>query len=610
MQIKEFEALTLKECLQQVRDSLGPEAVILETRKLRKGGMLGVGSHDAVCIVAATGISVKDDFVERDRAASRMAIESEYAVAVERPPALPAAEVQTDASRTRTSEPASALPQANPRKSSARTAPAKAETQPTRQTPVSKPTSANKASTPTTANKASAVAAARSAYGRAGREQAATSGSNVLASSSTGSLSREEAAASNFAAASQNNQLDHVTGATPIQSSFIQSSFIQSSSAQSSSAQSSYSSENEIDTAQQFENSGWIGTADTLKVRQSAQEDRTRVQASLTAARDAERVASLERTMDDIRASLAALQREQRESEERTVSAVVSAVMPAVTAASNAVQLALGDNTPDIRFPAIYEKLLVSGVGEQRAQALLNELPDLTAWSEAAQIPLALSALRDLIGRRICSSGPIVLTPGRLKAVALIGPTGVGKTTTIAKIAAHFALVENKRVALITVDTYRVAAVEQLKIYSELIEIPLAVAYNLEDVLPIVAHYEDYDLLLIDTAGRSQKNIAQVGEIKSLLEAVNCETHLVMSAQFKEQDMVEMVRRFSEARVDRLLFTKLDETDSYGTLLNVAEETGIPLSYLTTGQKVPEDIEIADGGKLAGLMLDDPTIAG
>ncbi len=83
-----------------------------------------------------------------------------------------------------------------------------------------------------------------------------------------------------------------------------------------------------------------------------------------------------------------------------------------------------------------------------------------------------------------------------------------------------------------------------------------------------------------------------------------------MSAQFKEQDMVEMVRRFSEARVDRLLFTKLDETDSYGTLLNVAEETGIPLSYLTTGQKVPEDIEIADGGKLAGLMLDDPTIAG
>lgn len=600
MQIKEFEALTLKECLQQVRDSLGPEAVILETRKLRKGGMLGVGSHDAVCIVAATGISVKDDFVERDRAASRMAIESEYAVAVERPPALPAAEVQTDASRTRTSEPVSALPQANPRKSSARTAPAKAETQPTRQTPVSKPTSANKASTPTTANKASAVAAARSAYGRAGREQAATSGSNVLASSSTGSLSREEAAASNFAAASQNNQLDHVTGATPIQSSFIQSS----------SAQSSYSSENEIDTAQEFENSGWIGTADTLKVRQSAQEDRTRVQASLTAARDAERVASLERTMDDIRASLAALQREQRESEERTVSAVVSAVMPAVTAASNAVQLALGDNAPDIRFPAIYEKLLVSGVGEQRAQALLNELPDLTAWSEAAQIPLALSALRDLIGRRICSSGPIVLTPGRLKAVALIGPTGVGKTTTIAKIAAHFALVENKRVALITVDTYRVAAVEQLRIYSELIEIPLAVAYNLEDVLPIVAHYEDYDLLLIDTAGRSQKNIAQVGEIKSLLEAVNCETHLVMSAQFKEQDMVEMVRRFSEARVDRLLFTKLDETDSYGTLLNVAEETGIPLSYLTTGQKVPEDIEIADGGKLAGLMLDDPTIAG
>ncbi len=597
MQIKEFEALTLKECLQQVRDSLGPEAVILETRKLRKGGMLGVGSHDAVCIVAATGITVKDDFVEHDRAASRMAVESEYAVAVERPRALPVAEGHANA-------PERASAQPNQRKSASRTAVSEAEGRKVQQSPTpiqsatkkaSTLTTANKASTPTTANKASAVAAARSAYGRAGREQAATSASSALTSSLIDAPTREETAASTFVAASQNNFPDGVTGAQPGPVSY---------------SQPSYAAVDEIDLSKEIGNSGRIGNADTLKVLQSAQEDRTRVQASLTAARDAERVASLERTMDDIRASLAALQRDQRESEERTVSAVVSAVMPAVTAASNAVQLALGDNAPDIRFPSIYEKLLASGVGEQRAQALLNELPDLTAWSEAAQLPLALSALRDLIGRRVHSGGPIILTPGRLKAVALIGPTGVGKTTTVAKIAAHFALVENKRVALITVDTYRVAAVEQLKIYSELIEIPLAVAYNLEDVLPIMAQYADYDLLLIDTAGRSQKNIAQVGEIKSLLEAVNCETHLVMSAQFKEQDMVEMVRRFSAARVDRLLFTKLDETDSYGTILNVAEETGIPLSYLTTGQKVPEDIEIADGGKLAGLMLDDSTIAG
>jgi flagellar biosynthesis protein FlhF len=218
---------------------------------------------------------------------------------------------------------------------------------------------------------------------------------------------------------------------------------------------------------------------------------------------------------------------------------------------------------------------------------------------------LAVSALRDLISRRISNCGPIELTPGKLKAVALIGSTGVGKTTTIAKLAAHFALMQGKRVGLLTVDTYRIAAVEQLKTYSQIIGLPLSVAYNHAEVPPIIEEYADYDLLLIDTAGRSQKHIMQVGELKSLLEAVNCETHLVLSAQIKEQDMMEAARRFSAARVDRLIFTKLDETSSYGTLLNVADRTGIPLSYLTTGQKVPEDLEIAEGSKLASLILDE-----
>ena len=238
------------------------------------------------------------------------------------------------------------------------------------------------------------------------------------------------------------------------------------------------------------------------------------------------------------------------------------------------------------------------------AHELLDALPDFGAWSEEAQDPLAVSALRDLIGRRVSSSGPIDLTPGTLKAVALIGPTGVGKTTTIAKLAAHFALVEKKRVALLTMDTYRIAAVEQLKIYSQILDIPIGVAYSQAEVAPVIAQYADFDLLLIDTAGRSQKNIMQVGELKGLLETVGCETHLVLSAQTKEQDMIETAQRFSAARVDRLIFSKLDETDSIGTLLNVADRTGIPLSYLTTGQKVPEDLELANGGKLASLLLD------
>src|SRR5262249_6037412 len=161
-----------------------------------------------------------------------------------------------------------------------------------------------------------------------------------------------------------------------------------------------------------------------------------------------------------------------------------------------------------------------AGVSQALTQELTEALPDLSAWSETAQAPLAVSALRDLIGRRVSSCGPIELTPGQLKAVALIGPTGGGKTTTIAQLAAQFALVEKRRVAMLTVDTYRIAAVEQLKIYSQIIGIPIGVAYNQSEVMPAIAEFADYDLLLIDTAGRSQKNIMQVGELKSLLEAV------------------------------------------------------------------------------------------
>jgi flagellar biosynthesis protein FlhF len=307
--------------------------------------------------------------------------------------------------------------------------------------------------------------------------------------------------------------------------------------------------------------------------------------------------------MREIQEGLQALKQEQAQVSERTVTAVVSAVAPAVNAVTNVVHLAgLSEEAP-VAFPELYDRLVSTGVAESLARELIQELPSFDAWSEEARPPLAHAALRDILSRRVASCGPIELTPGKLKAVALIGPTGVGKTTTIAKLAAHFTLVENKRVALLTMDTYRIAAVEQLKTYSQIIDIPISVAYDQSDVLPAIAQFADFDLLLIDTAGRSQKNIMQVGELKAMLEMVRCETHLALSAPVKEQDMLETIHRFSAARVDRLIFSKLDETSSYGTLLNVADRSGIPLSYLTTGQRVPEDIETANGRVLADLIL-------
>ncbi len=473
MQIKEYEALTLKECLQQVRNDLGPEAVILETRKFRKGGLLGWGAREAICIVAATGITVQNDLSESHSAASSTVTAPASAAAA--------------AHYRRQATPPQPAPRAVP---SAR-------------------------SVPPTASEAVPV--------RNGAAKAAT-----LEASSV-------------------NVHNGVSKATAVKTKAVPN------------------------------DAGENGVSDHF--------------------------AHLAHAMREIKESLVALQQEQREAQERTVNAVVSMVAPTVASVNRAV--VVEPETPPVRFPQLRARLLTSGVAETLADELLDALPDFDAWSPQAQEPLAEAALRDLIAHRIACAGPIVLTPGRLKAIALIGPTGVGKTTTIAKLAAHFALVERKRVALLTVDTYRIAAVEQLKTYSQIIDIPIGVAYSQAEVLPAVEQFADQDLLLIDTAGRSQKNVMQVGELKTLLETVHCETHLALSASIKEQDMLDAAQRFSAARVDRILFSKLDETSTYGTLLNVADRTGIPLSYLTTGQKVPEDIEVAESVKLAGLILSD-----
>ena len=182
----------------------------------------------------------------------------------------------------------------------------------------------------------------------------------------------------------------------------------------------------------------------------------------------------------------------------------------------------------------------------------------------------------------------------RPTVVALVGPTGVGKTTTIAKLAANFALFEGKSVGLITIDTYRIAAVEQLKTYSEIINLPIEVVYTAADLKHAFQKLLDKQLILIDTAGRSQKNKQQIRELKHFFNGrpLN-ETHLVLSANTKLEDLLETADSFKELGVNRLIFTKLDETNSLSNVIEVAERLRIPLSYVTTGQSVPEDIEVA-----------------
>lgn len=194
--------------------------------------------------------------------------------------------------------------------------------------------------------------------------------------------------------------------------------------------------------------------------------------------------------------------------------------------------------------------------------------------------------------------------PGPGRVVVFVGPTGVGKTTTIAKLAAINTLYEGKRVSLITTDTYRVAAVEQLRTYARIIGIPIEVVFTPRDMVEAVSRQRGSDLILVDTAGRSQRDSLRVSELKAYVEVLEDPVvELVVSANTKYRDVLEVVDRFGVVPIHHFVFTKLDETNTYGTLLNVCFDFGRPISYLTTGQNVPNDIEMAEPVRLASLVL-------
>ena len=188
----------------------------------------------------------------------------------------------------------------------------------------------------------------------------------------------------------------------------------------------------------------------------------------------------------------------------------------------------------------------------------------------------------------------------------LVGPTGVGKTTTIAKLAANFAMLDKRSVGLVTVDTYRIAAVEQLRAYANIMGLDLAVAYTPDELRRAVDAMADRDLILIDTAGRSQHHPMHMAELRAFLEALKePEVHLVVSATTRLADVQQVVERFRATGFQRLIVTKLDETRAYGSLYMLPRWAGVPLAYLTTGQSVPDDIEVADGEQVARLILGD-----
>ena len=234
------------------------------------------------------------------------------------------------------------------------------------------------------------------------------------------------------------------------------------------------------------------------------------------------------------------------------------------------------------------------------ADALFYGIPNIHSLSSE----MFQARLRERLTAHFQDVAGINVRPAYCKVAALIGPTGVGKTTTVAKLAANFALKEKFRVALVTADTYRIAAVEQLKTYADLIGIPIEVVYTPQELRSALYRHQDKQLVLIDTAGRSPANQPQMAELEALLAVDdNIEKHLVLSATTKFTDCLQAVQRFQPSKPQKYLFTKLDEASNLGTIFNLMFHAPKTMSYVTTGQNVPDDIELADSNRLTTLML-------
>jgi flagellar biosynthesis protein FlhF len=254
-----------------------------------------------------------------------------------------------------------------------------------------------------------------------------------------------------------------------------------------------------------------------------------------------------------------------------------------------------------IRYPAhlrsIYTGMVAGGISRLKAAALLESIKKDYGHEERDTYEKSTVIAEKLIARSLVKTGP---KERRIKA--FIGPTGVGKTTTLAKLAAYYSLEKKMKVGMITTDTYRIAAAEQLKVYAKIMGIPIQVAPEKETFLRSLESFAEKEMILADTPGRNHNDNRGLNELKLILDS-GVETVLLLSPAASREHLLETADRFKMFEYDRIILTKVDECSRFGSMYEVLDEIGKPVSHVTTGQNVPRDIEMANPERLARLIL-------
>lgn len=263
------------------------------------------------------------------------------------------------------------------------------------------------------------------------------------------------------------------------------------------------------------------------------------------------------------------------------------------------------DAIRDKSIDLIMEQLTGNEVSYTHAKQIVEEI---THTGNVRTLDDMLSGVYQKIILKLGQVQPISMEKEdkKPKIILFIGPTGVGKTTTIAKLSSKLILEQKKKIAILTADTYRISAVEQIKTYASILSIPVEVLYEKEEVEEVLPKYKDYDYILVDTAGRSHKNKDRMDDLKEFMDGFSkysISVYLVLSATTKYKDLKKIIALYEDISDCNLIFTKLDETDAIGNILNIKLDTGMALSYVSYGQNVPDDIEVMNPQVIAKQVL-------